>query len=117
MSVFSKKVAVFNQPAFFNYRVIREKLDKLFANTRADVLLLNTGERGTALVDAYATQRGFASQERLPDWKQHGKTAGWKRNEKMIDEAEAIIIFGKNHKVIPAVRRSGKPFRIINTEA
>ncbi len=115
---FSRNIAIFLPKDFFNYRLLRDKLDALLSQTRSDVNFNITGEKGTALIMAYATQRGFTTTDNLPDWEIDGNTAGYKRNAQMIQNSEATIIFGAHQSgLINEARRQSAKLRIIKLEA
>ena len=60
-------------------------------------LVVHGGAKGAdALADDWAMDRGIARAHVLPDWTKHGRSAGPRRNQEMLDlhpEAERVIAF------------------------
>ena len=53
----------------------------------------------------------------LPDWKKHGKSAGFKRNKEMVEYADAVICFWDSHSrgtqhTIELTEKADKPLTI-----
>jgi len=56
-------------------------------------LLLSGGAIGVdRIAEAWATRQGIPIEQIKPDWKQHGRGAGFKANEALIARAEAVVV-------------------------
>lgn len=80
----------------------------------ADTIVVSGGARG---VDQWAIeaahQRGLQTHVFMPDWKQHGKSAGFLRNAQIVNACELLVAFqvddskGTQHTITLA-RNAGK---------
>lgn len=54
--------------------------------------LLSGGARGVdRMAEAWAERHGIPIERIKPDWKRHGRGAGFKANEALISRAEAVV--------------------------
>lgn len=80
--------------------------------------IVSGGAKGAdSLAAQYARENNIALIEHLPDWNQFGKSAGFIRNQKIIDDSDEIIAFwdglskGTKHS-IDLAQNVGKIVRI-----
>ena len=82
-------------------------------------IIISGGARGvdTAACTA-ADVHGLQCFVYLPDWRTHGKSAGFKRNQQVVDACDELVAFwdgtsrGTKHS-IDLARRAGKPVQIV----
>ena len=83
------KLAVVGSRTWTDYERMKRKLDAI-----VPAVIVSGGARGAdKLAARYATERGLKLIEFLPDWKRDGRSAGFKRNQYIVDEADKVIVF------------------------
>lgn len=102
------KVIIAGGRYFTNYPLLRTSLDKLFKTKKITAIVsgaCNTGmltfnrPDGTAVCGAdglgerYAEERGYKVEPYPANWSLHGRSAGYKRNEVMAQNADALVAF------------------------
>ncbi len=77
--------------------------------------IISGGAKGAdSLARRYANEHGIPIDEFIPEWDTYGKSAGYKRNEKIIEAADEVIAFwngsskGTKHSINIA-NEAGKP--------
>lgn len=71
------------------------------------------------LAEIFSEVSGVPIKIFLPDWKTYGKSAGYRRNVKIIDYSNEVLAFRVNNSKgtghsIKLAEDSGKPVRVIN---
>jgi hypothetical protein len=90
------RVIVAGSRSFTDYDLLREHMDKLlmFAAMKDNIQIVCGGARGAdSLGEQYAKERGYDIAYFPADWDAHGKSAGYKRNAQMADNADALVAF------------------------
>lgn len=83
------KMGVIGSRTFTNYKYMKEILDSFSFSE-----IVSGGAKGAdSLARRYAEEKNIPIAEILPDWNQHGKSAGFKRNKLIIDQSDAIVAF------------------------
>ena len=103
---------------FSDYERLREKVE-FFLSLKEDVKVV-CGEACGAdtLGKRLANEKGWEVLSYPADWDKHGKSAGYKRNEEMARNADALIAFwdgkskGTKH-MIDIARECNLPARIV----
>lgn len=79
--------------------------------------VVSGGARGVdSLAERYAKDRSIPFEEFPADWNKHGKSAGYRRNEQMADNADALIAIwdgeskGTKHMIDIAKRKGLQGF-------
>lgn len=68
---------------FTDYSLLSSKLDRILSNQQ-EVVIVTGGARGAdSLAERYAKERGYGLKVFNANWNKYGKSAGFKRNEKM----------------------------------
>lgn len=107
---------------FNNYELLERSMDKLLVNITEDIAVVCGMARGAdTLGEVYAKSRGHEVHYFPADWNQFGKSAGYRRNEQMAQNADALVAFwngesrGTKHMIDLAIRYNLK-VRIIRYE-
>ena len=107
----------------FNDRdLMWSKLDKLFSYKRKKgekIIIVSGNARGAdRLGETYASSRGMKVLIYKADWKRYPKSAGYRRNEDMADNADALVAFwdgeskGTKH-MIETAQEKGLDVRVV----
>lgn len=84
------KIAVVGSRTFKELAFVRQFIRQLSPNT----LVISGGARGVdQCAVAEARKRGMRVREFLPDWRKHGRSAGFIRNADIVSEASVIVAF------------------------
>ena len=82
-------------------------LDALHAKTPIECLIEGGAKGADALARAWAQQRGVRVQTFPADWKRHGRSAGPKRNQQMIEvRPDMVMAFPGGRGTADMVRRA-----------
>lgn len=112
------KVIIAGGRDFTDYGLLREKLDYLLSN-QTDIQIICGEARGAdTLGKRYANEHGYAVLSFPADWSKYGKSAGYRRNKEMAEEADALVAFWDGESrgtssMISIMRKMNKPIRII----
>ena len=91
------RVAIVGGRKFNDYQMLRKAVDHMLQKKIAEgfkIVILDGGAIGAdALGKKYALERGFEVCTHKADWDLHGKSAGYRRNEVMSNDADAVIAF------------------------
>lgn len=107
---------------FENYNLLATKCDGILSQKRMThtiVIISGTAKGADTLGEHYARERGYTLRQFPADWDQFGKSAGYRRNCQMADNADALIAFwdgqsaGTRH-MIEIARERNLAVRIIN---
>ena len=83
------KVAVIGSRTFNNYELLKTTLEKYNISN-----VVSGGAKGAdKLSEAYAKEFNIETTIFLPNWEKFGKSAGFKRNNDIVQNAELIIAF------------------------
>lgn len=95
---------------------------RFVAKLKDDDVVVSGGARGVDATAAKAARsRGIKVVEYIPDWDKLGKSAGYIRNQKIVDDSEVLVAFwdgnskGTQHSILLA-RRAGKKVFIVNED-
>lgn len=79
---------------FNDYHLLERTMDHLLSNITADVVVVCGMARGAdTLGEQYAKARGYRVDYYPADWDKHGRSAGYRRNEQMAQNADALVAF------------------------
>lgn len=118
----SFKLVIAGGRYFKDYDLVVRTADHLLANkiTEGMEIHIVCGEAkgADALGKQYAEERGFILDSFPADWDKQGKSAGYRRNEKMAKHCDAVLAFwdgeskGTKH-MIDLARSNLKPHRVV----
>lgn len=79
---------------FNDYKLLCEVMDILLSNITDTIQIVCGMARGAdTLGERYAKDRGYEIAYFPADWETYGKSAGYKRNEQMAQNADALVAF------------------------
>ena len=79
---------------FNNYEGLAQVMDRLLANVTDEIQIVCGMARGAdRLGERYAKERGYSIRYFEADWDEHGRAAGYIRNEEMAKNADALVAF------------------------
>lgn len=80
-----------------------------------DTVIVSGGARGvdeTAAVNA--RRRGMDVIVHLPDWDTHGKAAGFVRNQRIVDDADAVVAFWNgSNGTLDTIRKANQAGKVV----
>ena len=85
------KIGVVGSRTFNDYQLLKSTLDPL-----KDVicLIVSGGAKGAdSLAEQWAKENGVPTTIFVPDWDLYGKSAGYRRNVQIVEEADHILAF------------------------
>lgn len=115
------KVAVVGGRSFIDYTRMNDVLTAIH-NKKKISLIVSGGARGAdSFAENWAKIRNIDCRIFLPDWDKHGKSAGFKRNALIINEADVCVAFwdgkSKGTKLsIDLARKREIPLKVIKYE-
>lgn len=81
---------------FNDYPLLRDKCNILLSqkmNTHNVIIISGTCRGADLLGEQYARENNLPVYRYPANWKEYGKTAGYLRNRKMAEEADALVAF------------------------
>ena len=82
--------------SFDDYDLLCRKCDRILSQKRTThqiVIVSGTARGADSLGEKFARERGFQLRQFPADWDRFGRSAGYKRNCQMADNADALIAF------------------------
>lgn len=94
------KVIICGSREFDDYDLLKEKCDNILSKKKEageEIVIISGCSRGAdKLGEKYAEESGYEVLKFPANWEKYGKKAGYLRNEKMAEEANACIAFLKS---------------------
>ncbi len=90
------KVIIAGGRDFNDYDLARDKLYEISEHitNNQDITIISGGARGAdSIGTAIADNHGTGYKEYLAEWDKHGKSAGYRRNELMANNADTLLAF------------------------
>lgn len=85
------RIAIVGSRGFNNYQLLKASLEEYINEA---TLVASGGAKGAdSLGEYWAKANGIETKIFLPDWNKHGKSAGYKRNIDIIENADLVIAF------------------------
>ena len=119
------RVAIVGSRTFNEPVEIAVALDQLRKAHKGDIIVVSGGAQGAdSFGEALARARHLPVVIHLPEWEKYGKSAGYRRNELIVRDADLILAFfapgprskGTQH-TIDIATAAGKPVRIFHEGA
>jgi len=113
------KIIVAGGRDFSDYDFLKSKLDNLLVDRALVEIVSGTARGADKLGEQYARMNKLHVTQFPANWDLYGKSAGYKRNAKMAEYADALVAFwdgksrGTKH-MIDLANKSGIPVRVVN---
>ncbi len=114
------RLGIVGSRTFSDYWKLREKIINTFDVNKISVVV-SGGAIGTdTLAEKFAEEFNIPKLIYLPDWKHHGKKAGFLRNKDIVDSSDCLAIFwdmkskGTEHSMKLAIKQK-KPYVLFST--
>ena len=96
------KVIIAGSRGFSNYKLLKDTCNSVLKDKKKsyNIIIVSGGAKGADKAgEQYAKDCDFDLEIYPADWKKHGKSAGFRRNEQMAEVADGLIAFwdGKSH--------------------
>ncbi len=89
-------VGIVGSREFTNYRTFLKYLETVISPEEVEEVV-SGGARGTdRLARRWARENYIHLTEHIPDWNTHGKSAGYRRNGKIVADSDLVIAFHVN---------------------
>ena len=103
---------------FNDYTLLSAELDKLLAGKTNITIVSGTARGADRLGERYAAEHNLRIERFPAEWEKYHKGAGPIRNMKMVQSADAVIVFWDNESsgtknIIECARKQDVPYRII----
>jgi|WetSurSiteA1Bulk_404760.scaffolds.fasta_scaffold130028_2 hypothetical protein len=112
------KIAVVGSRSFKDYDYLVKKLDEVIFGFEEfgdihEFEIVSGGAKGAdRMAEWYAEFREYPIKIFLPDWDKYGKSAGYKRNQRIVDSSDVVAAFwdgesrGTKHSIDLAVKQN-----------
>ena len=89
------KIGIVGSRKFTDFELFNNAMGVFFQPATHNVeLIVSGGDEGAdTLAELYADRNGIKTKIIKPDWKKHGKQAGFIRNAEIVKESDVIIAF------------------------
>jgi hypothetical protein len=87
------KLIIAGGRGFDNYKTLKEICDVILQEKNEVQIISGTAKGADKLGERYAQEKGYKLIKVPADWGNHGKSAGYKRNEEMAKIADGLIAF------------------------
>lgn len=103
---------------FDDYALLSAELDKLLAGKTNITIVSGTARGADRLGERYAAEHNLRIERFPAEWEKYHKGAGPIRNMKMVQSADAVIVFWDNESsgtknIIECARKEDIPYRIV----
>lgn len=103
---------------FNDYTLLSAELDKLLTGKTNITIVSGTARGADRLGERYATEHNLRIERFPAEWEKYHKGAGPIRNMKMVQSADAVIVFWDNESsgtknIIECARKQDVPYRIV----
>jgi hypothetical protein len=87
------KIAVIGSRTFNDYSLLKEKLDEISKSIQITEIISGGAKGADSLAEKYAREKGLLTHIIKPDWEKFGKSAGFRRNQDIINESDFCLAF------------------------
>ena len=107
---------------FNDYNLLKDRCDYYLSfvlSDGAEITIVSGHAKGAdTLGEQYANEKGYSLELHPADWEKYGKSAGFRRNQEMVEVSQAAICFwdgkskGTEH-TINLCKKKGIPCKVI----
>lgn len=104
------RLAIVGSRGFQDYQYLKKCLSTIAASYKI-VTIVSGGARGAdTLGERYARENGIPTKIFLPDWDKYGRSAGYRRNVYIVDNADVVAAFwdGQSRGTASTIDLAGK---------
>ena len=103
---------------FDDYALLSSELDKNLAGQKNITIVSGTARGADRLGERYAAEHGLKIERYPAEWEKYHQGAGPIRNEKMVQGADAVIVFWDSEStgtknIIECARKENIPYKIV----
>ena len=113
------RIIIAGSRSFLNYSFLEQECDRIIGDYPDKITIVSGGAKGAdRLGELYAEERGYNINRYPAEWDKYGKSAGYRRNEVMAQNADALFAFwdgeskGTGHMIDLANKHNLKVFVI-----
>jgi hypothetical protein len=113
------RIIIAGSRSFSDRHLLYQKMDALVAKQGGIVTVISGTAKGAdKLGEEWARDRGYPVKRYPADWDAYGKSAGYKRNVEMAEDADACVVFwdgeskGAKH-MIDIAKEHGLNLRVV----
>lgn len=119
------KIGVVGSRTFEEYDFLSSNLSAIIESLLIDIkeiTIVSGGSRGAdELAEWFAKRHGIDTVIYKPDWNKHGKSAGFIRNQQIVDDSDILVVFwnGTSRGSLDSInkaKKKGIPVYIIRFE-
>jgi hypothetical protein len=106
-----ERIIVAGTRYFNDYELLKKTMDMIIRGERA-IIVSGTAKGADKLGEEYALENNLMVHRFFPDWDTYGKSAGYRRNAEMANNATMAVIFwdgeskGSKHMIDNARRQN-----------
>jgi hypothetical protein len=86
------RVIIAGSREFNDYELLKTKCNEIIKEEKVEILS-GTARGADTLGEKYCIENGHLLRKYPADWDRYGKSAGYKRNQLMADNADTLIAF------------------------
>lgn len=87
------KIAIVGSRTFTDYLLLERCLSQVMETYTIDLIISGGAYGADALAERFAREKGIPTLIFKPDWDKYGKSAGYKRNALIVNEADVVVAF------------------------
>lgn len=112
------KLAIVGSRTFNDYKKLREVTSTFFRFQDIEAIISGGASGADSLGEKFAEDLGLPLRRHLPDWNKNGKSAGFLRNQNIVDDCDVVLALWDGHSkgtedTIAKARLARKPTVII----
>lgn len=113
------KLAIVGSRNFNDYDLMCDFIDSKFDLRDIDTVVSGGAKGADALAEKFANQFNFNLVVHKPDWNKYGRAAGPKRNQLIIEDADAVVAFPSSDSKgtlnsMNLAKKMGKRLEVLN---
>lgn len=113
------KLAIIGSRSFDDYNLLKQICDKIHTKYVITEIVSGGAKGADLLGERFANEYAIKTNIFIPDWNRHGKSAGFIRNNDIVNHSDLVLAFwdgvskGTNHSINIA-KKTNKPIIIFN---